>query len=175
MEQEPAFTEYDALVHSKDVQMLKSMLPFVDTQQQMPLAIMIQFIEFKNTIYIFQKNKNVLSAHSLNNKEDRKTAMLKAILQYVSPRERETFEQIMNMMDIMNMMRNSDNMSDIMNMMGDADNMSNIMNMMGNSDDFSNIMNMMGNSYDMNDFMNTSKDMAEDESINESQHNTDNT
>ena len=63
MDQEQPLTEYDQLVHSKDIQILKTMLPFIDGGQQMSLAILIQFIEFQNTVHIFQKDKNVLSAH----------------------------------------------------------------------------------------------------------------
>ena len=146
MEQDPSFTEYDALVHSKDIQILKSMLPFVDTRQQMSFAILIQFIEFKNTIQIFRKNKNVLSAHAIHNEEDKKTAMMQILRQYISPRERETFDQMMNMIGIINMMsmmETPESMSNIMNMMGDSDNISNFMNAMGGSDNFTNIMSMM--------------------------------
>ena len=110
MEQEQSFTEYDALVHSKDVQMLKSLLPFVDTQQQMSLAIFIQFIEFKNTIHIFKNNKNCLSASSITNEKDRQTAMMQALLKHIAPGEQETIDNMMNMINMMSMMENYESM-----------------------------------------------------------------
>ena len=59
MEQEQtALTEYDGLVQTRELQMIKSILPFVNPKHQMPLAILIQSMEFHNTIRMFQNNAN---------------------------------------------------------------------------------------------------------------------
>ncbi len=110
MEQEPSITEYDSLVHSREIQLLKSMLPFVETQHQMSLAIFIQFIEFKNTINIFKTNQNCLSASSITNENDRKAAMIQAIISHLAPNERETIDNLLNMMNMMSMMENYESM-----------------------------------------------------------------
>ena len=54
MEQEQYRTEYDELIQTRDLQMLKSMLPFANVKSQMPLAILIQSMEFRNTVQMFQ-------------------------------------------------------------------------------------------------------------------------
>lgn len=162
MEQEQFFTEYDTLVHSQEIQILKSILPFIDTNQQMSFAILIQFIEFKNTIQIFQKNKNILSAHAIAPENDGKNAMLTAIKKFISPSQRETFDNMMNLISMMNLMNGSNDMSGIMSMMGGSDDMSGIMSMMGGSNDMSGIMSMMGSPENMTDFkniMNPSEDI----------------
>lgn len=107
--------DYDELVHSKDIQILKSMLPFIDRQQQMPMAIMIQFIEFQKALQIFQNKNNVLSAANLHNEEDRQTAMLQSLIKHFSTEEQETINNMMNMMNMMSMMNTEEMMENFEN------------------------------------------------------------
>ena len=101
MEQELYITEYDGLVQTRDLQMLKSMLPFANVRTQMPLAILIQTLEFQNTLKIFQNNANVLSACSVNNEPDRKSAMIQTLRRFCTPKERETIDTLLNIMCVM--------------------------------------------------------------------------
>ena len=96
--------DYDELVHSKDIQILKSMLPFIDRQQQMPLAIMIQFIEFQKIIQIFRNKENFLAANVIHNENERKTEMIQALMKHFSPEEQESMNNMMNIMTMMSMM-----------------------------------------------------------------------
>ena len=101
MEQEQFITEYDSLVQTRELQMLKAMLPFVHTRSQMPLAILIQSMEFKNTIRNFQNTANSLSAFSINNETDRRSAMLQTLKKFCTPKEQETIDTLLNIMCIM--------------------------------------------------------------------------
>lgn len=101
MEQEQFVTEYDGLVQTRDLQMLKSMLPFAGVNAQLPLAILIQTMEFRNTVKMFQNNANVLSACSVNSEPDRKTAMIQTLRKFCTPKERETIDTLMNIMCVM--------------------------------------------------------------------------
>lgn len=102
MEQEQtALTEYDGLIQTRELQMLKTMLPFVSVQHQMPLAILIQSMEFKNTIQMFQNNANALTACALPKDSDKKSAMIQSLKRFCTPKERETLDNIMNIMYIM--------------------------------------------------------------------------
>lgn len=101
MEQEQYITEYDGLVQSRELQMMKSMLPFVDINHQMPLAILIQTIQFRNTIKMFQNNSSALSACSVSNEPDRRNAMLQTLRRFCTPRERETIDTLLNIMCVM--------------------------------------------------------------------------
>jgi len=98
MEPDQYLTEYDGLVQSRELQMLKSMLPFLNVKNQMPLAILIESIQFRNTIKMFQNNSNVLSACSITNETDRRNAMLQTIRKYCTQKERETIDTILNIM-----------------------------------------------------------------------------
>jgi len=101
MEQEQYLTEYDGLVQTRELQMLKSMLPFASLKTQMPLAILIQTMEFRNTVKMFQNNANVLSACSVNNEPDRRTAMIQTLRKFCTPKERETIDTLLNIMCVM--------------------------------------------------------------------------
>ena len=100
-DQEQYLTEYDAYVQPRELQMLKAMLPFVHTKSQMPLAIMIQAMEFRSTIKYFRDNENTLTAFSLNNDIDKRSAMLQTLKKFCTPKERETLDTILNIMCVM--------------------------------------------------------------------------
>ncbi len=101
MEQEQYITEYDGLVQTRELQMLKSMLPFMGTKSQLPMAIIIQMMEFQNTIKMFQNNENALSACAINEDTDRRSAILQVLRKFCTPKERETIDTMLNIMCVM--------------------------------------------------------------------------
>lgn len=106
MEQEQYITEYDGLVQTRELQMLKSMLPFIGARSQLPIALLIQTMEFQNTMRVFGQNNNALSACTVNNETDRRGAMMQILRKFCTPKERETID---NMMNIMCLMENYEN------------------------------------------------------------------
>ena len=103
MEQEYLFTEYDGLVQTRELQMMKSMIPFVATRQQKPLAILIQSLQFRNTVRILQNNEKALSACSINtlNESEKRNAMIQTLRNFCTPKEKETIDTLLNIMCVM--------------------------------------------------------------------------
>lgn len=103
MEQENLFTEYDNLVQTRELQIMKSMLPFVGVQQQKPLAILIQSLQFRNTVKMFQNNENALSACAIptTNEAEKRNAMIQTLRNFCSPKEKETIDTLLNIMCVM--------------------------------------------------------------------------
>lgn len=101
MNQEQYVTEYDGLVQTRELQMLKSLLPFANVKSQMPLAILIQSMEFRNTVQMFRNNANVLSACSVENEPDKRNAMLQTLRRFCTPKEKETIDTLLNIMYMM--------------------------------------------------------------------------
>ena len=101
MEQEKFITEYDELVQTRELQMLKSLLPFANIKSQMPLAILIQSMEFRNTLHLFQNNANVLSTCAIQNEPDKRNAMLQTLRKFCTSKEKETIDTILNIMCVM--------------------------------------------------------------------------
>ena len=101
MDQEQYITEYDELVQTRELQMLKSMLPFMNLNNPLPLAMLIQSMEFRNTLRVFQNNTNALTACAITNEADKRSAMLSTLRKFCTPKERETIDNILNIMCIM--------------------------------------------------------------------------
>ena len=101
MNQEQLITEYDSQIQTRELQMLKAMLPFFNGNNQMPLAIIIQTIEFQNTVRYFRENANSLSAFSIAPETDRRNAILQTLKKFCTPKERETIDTILNIMCVM--------------------------------------------------------------------------
>lgn len=101
MDQEQLFTEYDGLIQTKELQILKSLLPFAHIKNQMPIALIIQSMEFRNTMQLFQNNANVLSACSINHELDKRNAMIQTLRKFCSPKEKETIDTLLNIICIM--------------------------------------------------------------------------
>ena len=103
MDQDNLFTEYDNLVQNKELQMMKSMLPFLGTKQQKPFAILIQSLQFRNTVRMFQNNENALAACSINmnSESEKRNAMIQTLRNFCSTKEKETIDTILNVMCMM--------------------------------------------------------------------------
>ena len=83
--------------------MMKSLLPFLGIKQQKPIAILIQSLQFRNTIRMFQNDENALAACSINvNLEaEKRNAMIQTLRNFCSPKEKETIDTILNIMCVM--------------------------------------------------------------------------
>lgn len=103
MEQENLYTEYDGLVQTRELQMMKSMLPFVNVKHQKPLAIFIQSLQFRNAVRMFQNDENALSACSVNttNEAEKRNAMLQTLRSFCTPKEKETIDTLLNILCMM--------------------------------------------------------------------------
>jgi len=103
MDQENLFTEYDGLVQTRELQMMKSLLPFLGIKQQKPIAILIQSLQFRNAIRMFQNDENALAACSINinSEAEKRNAMIQTLRNFCSPKEKETIDTILNIMCVM--------------------------------------------------------------------------
>lgn len=103
MEQDYLFTDYDNLTQTRELQMMKSMLPFVGMKHQKPLAILIQSLQFRNTVKMFQDNENLLSACSISasNEAEKRNAMIQTLRKFCTPKEKETIDTLLNIMCVM--------------------------------------------------------------------------
>ena len=103
MEQDYLFTDYDNLTQTRELQMMKSMLPFVGAKQQKPLAILIQSLQFRNTVKMFQDNENLLSACSVpvSNEAEKRNAMIQTLRKFCTQKEKETIDTLLNVMCMM--------------------------------------------------------------------------
>lgn len=97
MENETQLTTFDVMTQSRQLQMLKTIIPYMKNQQQMNLAVLIKYMELKNTIQVFSKEENVISMCSLPENEDHMLAMLTDLRKFCTEKEQETLDMITNM------------------------------------------------------------------------------
>ena len=70
---------YDDLIQTRNTQILKSIVPFLDVPTQKPLAMLIQLMEWKNATAAFSRQENSMAACSLPAGTKRRDAMLSAV------------------------------------------------------------------------------------------------
>lgn len=99
--EEKTWTPYDEMMQTKEVQILKSALPFLEKNMQRQTAFFIQYLELMHVKNVFENNKNSLSICEIPDGTDRRSAILSAIRQYCNPKEQETIDTIMNLFCIM--------------------------------------------------------------------------
>ena len=80
---------YDDLIQTRNTQILKSIVPFLDVPTQKPLAMLIQLMEWKNATAAFSRQENSMAACSLPAGTKRRDAMLSAVRKYCTPKEQE--------------------------------------------------------------------------------------
>ena len=94
-------TEFDGLTQKRELQMLKTILPYMKQEQKRNFAILIKYIELQNTIEIFSNNNSSsLLACSVASEEENSIAMLNDLRKFCSPKEIETIDMITNMLSI---------------------------------------------------------------------------
>lgn len=100
MEEQTLFTPYDEKMQTRQLQMLKTMVPYLAGNMQKQMAVFIQCMEVKNTMSMFQGASNGLSICEVPQGTDKRLAMLNAVRQYCSPKEQETIDLMLNLFSI---------------------------------------------------------------------------
>jgi hypothetical protein len=106
MESSP-FTPFDHMTQTKELQMLKTIVPYMKGAQKKQFAILIKYIELQNTANLFSQEDKVLSMCSVGDDGNSTLAMLNDLRQFCSSKEQETIDMMVNMLS---MMENCDTM-----------------------------------------------------------------
>lgn len=145
---------FDHFYTNNHIQILKSLLPYMDVDQLPMLPIMIKYMELQYTIRLIHQNIRPASAAlSACSKEppDLET-IYHAVHKYLAPEEEKGFQQVINLMHTMDNVRE---MQQVMEMM---QNISNDSDASGTFPDLSNLENMMNSGINFSDMMNFMKD-----------------
>lgn len=94
-------TSYDELVQDKNVQMIKNILPFMDSTMQVSMALLIHYLELQNSLKELQKPTKAICSCEIPEGSSRQVEMLKAIKPCCNAREQEFIENLLNCLCIM--------------------------------------------------------------------------
>ena len=94
-------TPYDELTQTRETQMLKAIVPFLQPKQQQQISMLIQYMQLKNTLSVFSSPSASLTACEIPAGSNRRSAMLSAIREYCTPKEQETIDTLLNLFCIL--------------------------------------------------------------------------
>lgn len=94
----------DTLIESRELQILKTVIPYMQESQQKNMAILIKFMELQKTAALFDAPDDDASQelHACAGESDteRLSKMLQAIRGFFSEKEAENIDMILNFLDM---------------------------------------------------------------------------
>lgn len=93
-------TPFDTMTQTREIQMLKTVLPYMKSSQKKQFAILIKYMELQNTLNVFSKEEQVLSMCSLPEEEQNPMAMLNSLRPFCNQKEAETIDMLANMLSM---------------------------------------------------------------------------
>lgn len=112
---------FDTLFTTNHIQIMKTLLPYLDETLQKHLAILIKYMELQYTISYFKKHKISFGGRQSEKKEPDLTELYPRIQSFLTEEERSRTQQIMNMLSMMQNLGQMQEMMNMMNAMNDAD------------------------------------------------------
>ena len=71
-----SFTPFDNMTQTRELQMLKTAIPYMKGDQKKQFAVLIKYMELQNTIQVFNQEDKVMSMCSVSEDENSTLAML---------------------------------------------------------------------------------------------------
>ncbi len=94
-------TPFDEITQTKEIQILKTMVPYLNPPQQKQIALLIQYLALKHTYTVFSKETPSILSCSIQEPNDRRTEMLSELKKFCNNKEQETIDTILNILYMM--------------------------------------------------------------------------
>lgn len=95
------FTPFDHMTQTKNLQMLKTAIPYLKNGQKKQFAVLIKYMELQNTIEVFSQEDKVMSICSVSEEENNTASLLSELRKFCSEKELETIDMLTNMLSMM--------------------------------------------------------------------------
>lgn len=95
MDEENIITPFDEITQTKELQILKTMIPYMPQNTQKQLTVMVHYVSLINSMKVISQAP-ALSVAESETTADRRLAMLNSIKKYCSKNEQETIDNILN-------------------------------------------------------------------------------
>lgn len=105
-------TPFDEMTTPASLRMLKLFLPYAPPSMQKTLAFFIRFQEMKSTITFFQQNRCINKDSSSSNPDFLQT-IFKDLAPFLRPEEKEMTENFQNIIQMMEMVQSMSNPEDV--------------------------------------------------------------
>ena len=91
------FTPFDYMTQTRELQMLKTMLPYMKDTQKKQFAILIKYMELQ----VFSQEDKVMSMCSVDEGSNNMVAMLNDLRVFCTSKEQETIDMLANMFSML--------------------------------------------------------------------------
>ena len=91
MDEATPLTPFDTMTQTREIQMLKTVIPYMKSSQKKQFAILI----------IFSQEEQVLSMCSLPEEENNPQSLLNSLRPFCTPKEIETIDMLTNMFSML--------------------------------------------------------------------------
>ncbi len=98
MEEMPSL--YDSRLQSKEIQILKTALPFLAPSAQKSISMMISYFQMQKTIEFFDNPENSMQICAAETGYDNSIEMLQAIREISSPQEQTQLDSVLNVLQL---------------------------------------------------------------------------
>lgn len=93
-------TLFDTQIQCHNLQILKTMIPYLNSSTQKPFALLIKYLELKKTAEVFSNNSLTIQDISGESMQEKTFRMLSDISEQCTDAEKEHIDMIMNMVQI---------------------------------------------------------------------------
>ena len=94
MDEATPLTPFDTMTQTREIQMLKTVIPYMKSSQK-------KYMELQNTLHIFSQEEQVLSMCSLPEEENNPQSLLNSLRPFCTPKELETIDMLTNMFSML--------------------------------------------------------------------------
>ncbi len=96
-------TIFDTLTASREIQMLKSAIPYMNPSHKRPFAIFIKYMELQKAMQEFMPGTESLAACEVPAEENNRFHMLTEIRKYATPKEQELIDNLTSLFSMLSL------------------------------------------------------------------------
>lgn len=97
MDSEYKPTFFDSQLQTHQLQIMKTMIPYLSAGQQRPFALLIKYMELQKTAQLFSNDALTIQEVGNQSPQERMFQMLTDISEQCTPGEKENIENFLNM------------------------------------------------------------------------------
>ena len=100
MDEENMFTPFDEINQTRELAIIKTMIPYMAKPVQKQLSMMVHYMSFMNSMNVISQTP-ALSVAETESPSDRRIAMIGALKKYCNKSEQETIDNILNVLSVL--------------------------------------------------------------------------
>ena len=94
-------TIFDTLTQTREIQMLKTAIPYMKQSQKRQFAILIKYMELQRAVQIFSSDNASIAACEVPEDQNNSLNMLNEVRKYATLKELETIDMLTNLFSML--------------------------------------------------------------------------